>query len=189
MVQTSLSLLERLRRDGDAPSWARLLSVYEPLLTYWLRRQGLQEADVRDLVQNILLIVCQELSEFQHNGRAGAFRNWLRQVMINCLRVHRRRKPADAGAFGALVDDLEDPGSGLGGTWEREHDQFILCRLTEMIRPEFEPTTWEAFERTVMHAEPTAVVAEALGISTNAVLLAKSRVLRRLRVEKEQFAL
>lgn len=36
MPQTSLSLLERVRRDGDAPSWARLLSVYEPLLTYWL---------------------------------------------------------------------------------------------------------------------------------------------------------
>jgi RNA polymerase sigma-70 factor (ECF subfamily) len=189
MQQTSLSLLERLHRDGDAPSWARLLSIYEPLLNCWLRRQGLQEADVHDLVQDILVIVCQELPQFEHNGRAGAFRNWLRQVMINCLRAHRRRKPADAGAFGALVDNLEDPGSGLGGTWEREHDQFVLCKLTEMIRPEFEPTTWEAFERTVMRAEPTAKVAEALGVSTNAVLVAKSKVLSRLREEKAQFAL
>jgi RNA polymerase sigma-70 factor, ECF subfamily len=189
MPQTSLSLLEQVRRDSDAPSWARLLGIYEPLLSYWLRRQGLQEADVHDVVQDILLIVCQELPGFQHNGRAGAFRNWLRQVMINCLRAHRRRKPANAGASAALVEELEDPGSGLGGAWEREHDQFVLCRLTAMIRPEFELTTWEAFERSVVRAEPTAKVAEALGISTNAVLLAKSRVLRRLRAEKAQFAL
>ena len=58
-----------------------------------------------------------------------------------------------------------------------------------MIRPEFELTTWEAFERTVVRAEPTAKVAEALGISTNAVLLAKSRVLRRLRAEKARLRL
>ena len=86
MPQTSLSLLERVRRDSDAPSWARLLGIYEPLLSYWLRSQGLQDSDVHDVVQDILVIVCQELPEFQHNGRAGAFRNWLRQVMINCLR-------------------------------------------------------------------------------------------------------
>jgi RNA polymerase sigma-70 factor (ECF subfamily) len=52
-----------------------------------------------------------------------------------------------------------------------------------LIRAEFKQTTWEAFIRVTVEGLPTAEVALALGVSVNAVHLAKSRILRRLREE------
>jgi RNA polymerase sigma-70 factor (ECF subfamily) len=52
-----------------------------------------------------------------------------------------------------------------------------------MIRPEFRPATWEAFQRQAVGGEPAEAVAADLGLTVNAVLIAKSRVLSRLRQE------
>jgi len=45
------------------------------------------------------------------------------------------------------------------------------------------PATWQAFHRHVLEGEPAVLVAQELGLSLNSVLLAKSRVLKRLRQE------
>jgi len=47
----------------------------------------------------------------------------------------------------------------------------------------FEPATWQACWETVVGGRPVAQVAAELGISPNAVYLAKARVLGRLRQE------
>src|SRR4051794_39305007 len=86
MLATSHSLLERLRDRGDVAAWQRLLTAYEPWLRGWLRRRHLQPADAEDLLQDVLLVVSQELPSFVHNGRAGAFRSWLRAILANRVR-------------------------------------------------------------------------------------------------------
>jgi RNA polymerase sigma-70 factor (ECF subfamily) len=53
----------------------------------------------------------------------------------------------------------------------------------DLIRPQFEEKTWKAFRRVVLDGLKPAAVAQELGMSVNAVLLAKSRVLSRLRQE------
>ena len=55
------------------------------------------------------------------------------------------------------------------------------------MKNDFDPTTWDAFRRFALEEKPAAKVAEELGISENAVLLAKSRILKRLRREAEGF--
>jgi RNA polymerase sigma-70 factor (ECF subfamily) len=52
-----------------------------------------------------------------------------------------------------------------------------------LITPQFEATTLVAFHRVAFDGAAPAQVAEELGLSLNAVLLAKSRVLSRLRQE------
>jgi RNA polymerase sigma-70 factor (ECF subfamily) len=47
----------------------------------------------------------------------------------------------------------------------------------------FDPPTWQAFRRYALEGEPAPQVAKALGLSLNCVLLAKSRVMKRLRQE------
>jgi RNA polymerase sigma-70 factor (ECF subfamily) len=59
----------------------------------------------------------------------------------------------------------------------------VVRRALELMREDFEPATWQACWRTVAEDQPTAEVATALGISENAVYIARSRVLRRLRRE------
>jgi RNA polymerase sigma-70 factor (ECF subfamily) len=51
------------------------------------------------------------------------------------------------------------------------------------MQAEFQPVTWQACWEYVVASRPAAEVAAELHISVNAVHLAKSRVLRRLRQE------
>src|SRR5262245_13990021 len=87
MAHTSLSLLERLRSRPDADSWRRLVELYTPLIQGWLRTHAVAPADADDLTQEVMTVVVRELPNFQHNHQRGAFRNWLRTVTVNRLRV------------------------------------------------------------------------------------------------------
>ena len=188
MHDTPVSLLERLRLRPDPASWRRLVDLYTPLIRDWLRRHGLQPQDLDDLVQEVMQVLVRELPQFRHDLRPGAFRRWLRAVVVNRVRTFwraRRTVPAAAGdgAFDDALHQLEDPNSRLSRLWDEEHDRHVARRLLELLEPEFEPTTWRAFQRLVLEGRRTADAAAELGLSPNAVRIAKSRVLSRFRQE------
>jgi RNA polymerase sigma-70 factor (ECF subfamily) len=78
---------------------------------------------------------------------------------------------------------LESPDSALSKLWDREHDEHVAASLMRRVQGDFAQATWQAFRRHVLEGEPAVQVAEALGLSLNSVLLAKSHVLKRLRQE------
>jgi len=174
---TPRSLLERTRDPQNAPAWGRFTALDTPLLTAWFRAAGLQSADAEDLVQRTFQLLVRKLPAFKHYGRAGAFRAWLRQVGLNLLRDFRKSR-ALPGAEG-LDDQAGD--SGFHQNWDREHDLFVLNGLLEQARADFSARIWAAFCRTALEGRPAAAVAAELGMTANAVLLARSRVFGRLR--------
>jgi RNA polymerase sigma-70 factor, ECF subfamily len=188
MADTSASLLERLCVQSDDASWKRFVDLYAPLVRGWLRHFAVKDQDAEDLAQEVMAVVVRELPNFKHNQQRGAFRNWLRTVTVNKLRELWRTTRGQATASGdsdvaRMLDQLADPNSSLSQLWDQQHDQHVARRLMELIQPHFEPTTWQAFRRVALDGQKAATVAEELGISVNAVLLAKSRVLSRLRQE------
>jgi RNA polymerase sigma-70 factor (ECF subfamily) len=179
---TSSSLLERLRQPGQADAWERFARLYTPLLLAWSRRPryGLQPADADDLVQDILTDLVRKLPQFQYDPPRG-FRAWLRGVFHNkwvdhCRRVGRLPPGGAVGLSAVACPAALDPG-------EIEEQQLLFRRALELMQQDFEPTTWQACWQRVAEGRPAAEVASALGLSENAVHLAKSRVLRRLRQE------
>lgn len=82
---TSTSLLDQARGHSRG-AWDRLVALYVPLLDCWLTTAGLQSADREDLRQRVLEILVRQLPDFEHNGRPGAFRAWLRGITVNLLR-------------------------------------------------------------------------------------------------------
>ena len=84
---------------------------------------------------------------------------------------------------GRLLDELQDPDSGLSRLWDEEHDRHVARRALELIEHDFAPTTWRAFKAVVLEGRKEAVAAAELHMSLNAVFIAKSRVLARLRQE------
>ena len=187
MLETSVSLLDRLRHSPDAASWQRLVDLYAPLIQSWLRRQGLQDSDANDLAQDVLAVLVRELPRFEHRG-PGAFCGWLRTITVNRLRNFWRAgqtRPAATGGseFAQRLAQLEDPRSELSRLWDHEHDQHIVRRALELIEAEFTPSTWRAFRRVMIDGAAVEAVAAELGLSANAVFIAKSRVLGRLRRE------
>ncbi|MBW3600198.1 MAG: sigma-70 family RNA polymerase sigma factor [Planctomycetes bacterium] len=190
MHETSLSLLDRACRREDADAWDRLAGLYAPLLRGWLRRLGVQDSDADDLTQEVLLVVMRELPAFEHNRRPGAFRRWLRMILVHRVRdfwKRRRRWPAATGAtsFQEQLDQLADDEAELSRQWEREHDEHVMDQLIESVRPRFAPQTWQAFHLQVMEGRRADDVAEELDLSLSSVYVAKSRILAALRREAD----
>ena len=188
-METSVSLLERLAGTPTDDDWRRLLDLYQALLRAWLARAGVAASDVEDLGQDVLLVVFRKIGGFERRG-PGAFRAWLRTILVNEVHDYFRDQKywpianGDSGFQGRL-DELESPDSALSRLWDREHDKHVLASLMQRVQGDFSlsPVTWQAFRRHVQEGEPAGQVAEALGLSLNSVLLAKSRVLKRLRQE------
>jgi RNA polymerase sigma-70 factor (ECF subfamily) len=179
MDATSQSLLDRLQHDPAPEAWGRWLDLYHPLIASWLRRHALQAADADDLAQQVLAKVVAELPAFRHNGRAGAFRAWLKAITLNCLRAFwRQQTRAEPHPW---LDRWADPASDLSRQWDRDHDRHVLRHLLDRLEGEFAPTTWQAFRRLALEGAAPATVAGELGLTINAVSIAKSRVLTRLR--------
>ena len=187
MQATSFSLLDRLKTArADDSDWNRLQGIYLSLIITWLRRvPGLRdEAD--DLAQEVLVVLVREIPRFDRR-REGSFRAWLRQITVNRVRTWRRQRIRQPSAtldpLDGFLDQLADPAGNLASEWDREHDQHVVQKLLAAVRPDFSPETWAAFQKFAVEGSPAAVVAADLGISENAVIQAKSRILKRLRAE------
>ncbi len=188
MENTSLTLLARLQQADDSEAWQRLFGIYQPLLAIWLRKYEVQPSDADDLAQEVLATVSKDFAGFHHNGRLGAFRTWLKAILLNRLRTYwrsRDRRPPSIGgsSFEERLAQLEDPASAMSQLWNRQHDLHVLNRLLELSRPKFSAETWEVFTRVAIQGERADLVAAETGISLNAVFIAKSRVLSKLREE------
>jgi RNA polymerase sigma-70 factor (ECF subfamily) len=179
-LQTSLTWLGRLAGDPTEGDWNRLLDVYGSLLRTWLSRSGVSPGDHDDLIQEVLMVVVRRVSEFEHRG-PGAFRAWLRGILANHLKKYFRDRPPSSPAID--LDAVAAADSVLGREWDREHDEHLAARALRMVQADFTPATWAAFTRHVLDGTPAVDVAAELGLSVNSVLLAKSRVLKRLRAE------
>jgi len=188
MSVTSATLLERLKDARDADAWGRLVDLYTPLIRGWAERLNVRGADADDLVQEVMAVVVRRFPEFVHPDKPGAFRGWLRAIAANCARTmwkSRKVHPAAPGGtdFGSYLARLEDPTDDFARAWEREHDLHVTRRLLDRIKGDFEERTWKIFTRFVLDGLSAEAVATETGTTPNAVYIAKSRVLSRLRQE------
>ncbi|MCO6454773.1 MAG: sigma-70 family RNA polymerase sigma factor [Pirellulaceae bacterium] len=188
MDETSLSLLARVRQPTDSSSWERLVNLYAPLMRGWLRPYGVQDADAEDLIQDVLAVVAREISQFDHNQRPGAFRRWLRTLVVHRLRHFWRSNGNRQLAVGGTsvleqLHQLEDETSRLSRIWNQQHDRDVIARLLELVRPTFLPKTWTAFHRQMFDGQSAEQVAAELGMALGSVYMARNRVLSALRRE------
>jgi RNA polymerase sigma-70 factor (ECF subfamily) len=175
-------LLVRLRQPDQQQAWTRFVDLYTPLLFHWARRLGLQQSDAADLVQEVFVVLVRELPGFTYRANQR-FRGWLWTVFRNKHGERQRRlagKPSAAPE--AALNDVPSPAENVA-IEEAEYRQYITRRALELMQANFQPATWKACWECVVTGRSSAEVAGELGITVNAVHLAKARVLRRLREE------
>jgi RNA polymerase sigma-70 factor (ECF subfamily) len=186
-METSDSVLNGIVASPNDDAWRRFDDLYRPLLRAWVARAGVPASDADDLVQEVLFVVSRKIGKFERRGK-GAFRAWLRAILANELRDYfcgQKNRPIATGGsdFQSWLEQLKSQDSALSQLLDREHDDHVVASLLRTVQGDFVPETWQAFLRHVQEGKPAGRVAEALGLSLNSVLLAKSRVLKRLRQE------
>ncbi len=180
MISTSTSLLTRLRTGEETGAWTRFVSLYTPVLFSWVRRQGVPSDDTADVVQEVFAVLVKKLPKFQYD-RQQRFGSWLRTIAVNKCRDYFRRRRSRPDHTQDSVD--QEVPVDIESFSEAEYRQRLAHRALKIMQEEFQPTTWKACWETVVSGRPPSDVAQELGLSVNAVYVAKSRVLRRLRVE------
>ena len=183
---TSRSLLARLRHN-DADAWARLVSLYTPLVYLWCQRRNVTEQDIPDVVQEVFKSVTTSITKIRKDRPQDTFRGWLRPITRSKAVDHFRRqtrRPIATGGSAAqrrmkeCAAEVEDD-----ETVEEPVYNAIFLRALELIRKEFQEHTWQAFWRVAVDGRPAKDVGEELSMRPGTVRVAKSRVLQRLRQE------
>ncbi len=187
--RTSLSLLERAKSD-DQDAWQRIVQLYGPLVFSWLRRGGLSQDDMPDVFQDVFRAVAQGIGRFTHQQRTGSFRAWLRTVARSKIANHFNaagRRPAAAGGTDANLRFSEVPDPLAEETEDEiESDNALLVRQAlELIRPDFNAHTWEAFRAVAIDGKEVREMAAKLEMTEQAVRQGIYRIRRRLRKELE----
>ncbi len=181
MTTTSLTLLDRLRRSDQTEAWDLFVRLYAPLLLHWAELQGFRDADAEDLSQTVLLKLIRLLPGYERRD-GQTFRGWLFTICRNECRDFRLRGATRALPASDGILDIPDHSPTIDLD-EVEYRSCLVHRTLELIRADFSPATWDAFNRFVLEGQPAIEVATALGISANAVYLARNRILTRLRQE------
>lgn len=166
-----------------------MATLYAPQVIRWGLRSGIRLEDAADIVQEVFRTVAARIAEFRRDSPEDTFRGWLWTITRHKLGDHirrRRMQPEGVGgsdALGRLHNIAEVTESSTSGS-EAPGGAAALCRQAlEAIRGEFGERTWQAFWRHAVEDRSGVEVAAELGMTPNAVYLAKARVLRRLRDE------
>ncbi|MEO1528331.1 MAG: sigma-70 family RNA polymerase sigma factor [Planctomycetota bacterium] len=184
MDSTSVSLLRRLGQHNSEEAWERFASLYSPMIYRWGVQNGLGAESSADLLQEVLAKLLVKMREFSYQPGLR-FRSWLKTVVVNHARDLHRKQNRRAAV--SLSENEEFSGSTVEADVfaEREYREFLVARARDLMRSEFESKTWDACWLYVAEGLSSREVSERLGMSENAVRVAKCRVLARLRKELE----
>ena len=98
--------------------------------------------------------------------------------MVDLLRK-RREKRADSGQLRELADELPGPDELWEVQWKNQHLKYCV----EQVRGSMPQAQFEAFEMLVLKGAAVEEVCEHLGMNSNQVYKAKSRMLRKVRAK------
>ncbi|MBM4072985.1 MAG: sigma-70 family RNA polymerase sigma factor [Planctomycetes bacterium] len=185
MHDTPHSLLEQLQQRPDKEAWAQFAQLYYPVLVFltrrsrWARQFAIDDNDAEDLVQDVLVNLLKNLARYRRQP-GKRFRSWLATLLHHawCNRLRRENRYATLGEESLAALEAADNESFLG---DGEYRRALVQQAMEIVRPEFQESTWTAFTMHKLNGESAAQVATRLETTPGAVYAAAFRVLARLR--------
>jgi len=182
---TRYSLLLRIKDPHNHTAWVEFLEIYEPLVYRVARRKGLQDADARNLCQEVFQAVAKSARQWTPEARPSSFRGWLfrvaRNVIVDGFRQQQRHlRGTGSSDVQRLLENMPAEADIGASEIESEYRRNVLRVAARAIQGEFTTSTWQAFWQTAVNSRGIAEVATELGISTGAVYIARSRIVARL---------
>jgi RNA polymerase sigma-70 factor (ECF subfamily) len=178
----SSSLLDRLI-DNDSEAWKRIVRLYYPLVRAWCQRGGLHPQDAADVAQEVFRALATGVARFRREGGQNSFRGWLYGITQRQLLEPKATGGSEALAWFTGLPEADGDGSSATSLAEVDERRHLLRRAVELLREGVKERTWQAFWRATVEGHAPADIAADLGMSVNAVYVAKARLLARLRGE------
>jgi RNA polymerase sigma-70 factor (ECF subfamily) len=183
--KTSVGLLSTLRkRPGDPEAWAKFVRTYGPRILQWCRRWGLQDADARDVTQEILVRLSQRFGTFEYDSRRR-FRGWLRTLAraswCDFMKRRRRWNLGSGGDSTAAMIDALAAREDLSDVINKEHEGQSLRQAMDRVQRRVEPRTWQAFWLLNIDGLPGEEAARRLGMRLGSTYAASCKVRRLIR--------
>jgi RNA polymerase sigma factor (sigma-70 family) len=183
---TSVTLMMRLQSSpADPAAWDEFIHRYRPMIRAWCLKWHLQDSDADDVVQDVLLKLVAAIRKFQYDP-ARSFRAWLKTVTQHALSdfvASRRKDPGRIAAPIDLIADSIQARTELEQTLEEAYDAEVAELAMHRVKKRVKPSTWEAFELTVVQGLSGGAAAQKLEIPVAHVFVAKNRVQKMLQEE------
>ena len=188
---TTTEVLEGLQRPNDTLAWDQFYTHFRPVVVKFAIQFGLSSTDAEDAAQETMLSFVKAFREGKYTREKGRLSNWLFGVAKRVILNLRGRRPLEISiadkTTGTSFWDLVQDDHKLEQSWETEWRQMVLNECLSQARREFDPKVFEAFEQYALAGLSVHEVGRRLNMSRNAVYVAKSRVLSRLRELQRQF--
>ncbi len=183
---TSVSLVAGMaERPHDSNVWAQFVLTYGEQVVYWCMRYGLQEADARDVAQDVLLRFWRQATRLDSGGPPRRFRAFLKTLTHAawadwCDQFEPREAARGGTEYLSLLRQLparEELLTKLEETYDAELLQLAMAKVEGRV----EPHTWAAFRMLALEHRPGREVADQLGMAINTVFVARKKVQRLIR--------
>jgi RNA polymerase sigma factor (sigma-70 family) len=188
---TTTQVLEDLSSGGESAAWKKFNEHFYGVVVRFARHAGLSAADAEDAAQETMLTFVKAFRGGKYHREKGRLRDWLFGVAKRVIFNLRRQRPqeqlvADASTGTSFWDMVKDD-KAIEQSWQDEWRKMTLAICLEQARREMDAAVFAAFELYAMQEQPVEEVAKQLATSRNAVYIAKSRVLARLRELEKEF--
>jgi RNA polymerase sigma factor (sigma-70 family) len=185
--RTTTQILHQLQTTHDDKAWQQVCTQLRPVVVHFGQDLGLSVQDAEDAAQETLMTFLKAFQAGHYDRQKGRLSHWLlgiaRRVILNKRRhASSQGSHADTTFWESLPDDNQ-----VEALWETQWQQAVLQRCLDQARREFDPKVFEAFQLYAMGDVTAQDVAHRLDMTPNAVYIAKSRVLARLRELEAQF--
>lgn len=190
--ETRQSLIARVKDLADEAAWNEFFAIYEPVVLRMAQRRGLQDADAKDVTQQVFLSVSNSIGGWQPGVGEPPFRAWLVTITRNAVTkaLTRRRPDVGTGAT-SMIQLLESQYANdreITDEFDREGRLEAMRWGVGQIRSEFSAMTWRLFWETLVMGRSVADVAQETERSAGAVYLARFKVLQRLKEKVQELS-
>jgi RNA polymerase sigma-70 factor (ECF subfamily) len=183
---TTSTVLHRLSDFDDRAAWERFCERFHQPLQAFARKNGLDESESEDVAQESLMAFAEAYRHGEYDRTSGRLSSWL--FGIAWRRIDHARRKSDRREDHVRLQATEtaqwmqiEAPKEVSPEWEAVWERSMLEQSLRQVRKEFEPATFRVFEMIVLEHKPIEEGEKALGLSRNAIYIAKHRVAKRMR--------
>lgn len=180
---TTTQILHQLQQEDFPQAWEALCNHFQPIIIHFGRELGLTSEQAEDAAQETLMTFVKALRNGRYDREKGHLSAWLFGIAQRVICNIRSQAGRASGQQVQHTSGYSEPPDeqSVKLTWETQWQRIVLSRCLQRVRREIDPGVYEAFRLYALMDTPAEQVAKHLDITRNAVYIAKTRVLSRLR--------